>query len=103
MQVVGVDYSPPLLDAAARRVTAVRGSAFSLPFPRRSYDANSCMFVLDDYDAPTKLTAIDELVATTRSGGIVVLGGYAPDDERMGRRRAVVFNASGLPRSGENL
>jgi ubiquinone/menaquinone biosynthesis C-methylase UbiE len=48
-RVVGVDFSAPLLAAAAARaLSAAMASAFALPFGSASAAAVVCLFVLDD-------------------------------------------------------
>jgi ubiquinone/menaquinone biosynthesis C-methylase UbiE len=87
-RVVGVDFSAPLLAAAARRAASVAmASAFALPFRDGSVAAVVCLFVVDDYQASEKRRIVGELLRVSSAGAMVVLGAYAPSDERMGSRR----------------
>jgi ubiquinone/menaquinone biosynthesis C-methylase UbiE len=85
--VVGVDFSAPLLAAAAQRVASAMASALTLPFQDGSAGAAVCLFVMDDYPTSQKLRIVRELVRVSSAGAVVVLGAYAPADERMGSRR----------------
>jgi ubiquinone/menaquinone biosynthesis C-methylase UbiE len=62
-------------------------SAFALPFADRSVAAVACLFVMDDYQTPEKQRIAGELMRVSSAGGSVILGAYAPTDERMGDRR----------------
>jgi ubiquinone/menaquinone biosynthesis C-methylase UbiE len=87
-RVVGVDFSAPLLAAAVRRAASVAMAiAFALPFRDASAAAVVCLFVGDEYQTPEKRRIVGELVRVSSTGGVVVLGAYAPADDRMGWRR----------------
>jgi ubiquinone/menaquinone biosynthesis C-methylase UbiE len=87
-RVVGADFSAPLLAAAVCRAASVAmASAFALPFRDASAAAVVCLFVGDDYQTPEKRRIVGELVRVSSTGGVVVLGAYAPADDRMCCRR----------------
>jgi ubiquinone/menaquinone biosynthesis C-methylase UbiE len=87
-RVVGVDFSAPLLAAAARRAASVAmASAFALPFRDGSVAAVVCLFVVDDYQASEKRRIVGELLRVSSPDATVVVGAYSPGDERMGSRR----------------
>jgi len=86
--VVGLDYSESLLPEAAAYGPVARASLFALPIAARGCPAVACLFVLDDYEPSIKETALRVLASVVAPGGELVVGAYAPDDERMGTRRA---------------
>jgi SAM-dependent methyltransferase len=87
VNVIGVDFSGSLLARAKKRLRVTQGSVFALPVTDRAFAVVTCLFVLDDYDTTTKRAAICHLARAARVGGSIIVGGYAPDDERMGSRR----------------
>ncbi len=89
-RVIGLDWAQQLLDVARKHSPVVRGDAFALPFQAASAAAVTCLFVLDDYPSPEKEQVVQRLAAVLKPGGLLILAGYAPDDERMGARRSEV-------------
>jgi ubiquinone/menaquinone biosynthesis C-methylase UbiE len=87
-QLVGIDFSASLLATAQERMPVAQGSVFSLPIRDSAFAAVTCLFVLDDYPGDSKLRALRSLIDPIRPGGFLVVASYAPDDERMGTRRA---------------
>ena len=77
--VVGLDFSAPMLDearrkdaavACARRVTWVEGDAMSLPFPDASFDAVTVAFGLRNL--PSYPAALREMLRVLRPAGTLV-------------------------------
>jgi SAM-dependent methyltransferase len=91
---VGVDFSPSLLSRAKVRLPVAQASAFALPVRQRAFDVVVCLFVLNDYERKGKRDAIRQFGMAIRPHGLVVVAGYAPDDERMGSRRAEVSSST---------
>jgi SAM-dependent methyltransferase len=92
--VLGVDFSVSLLSQARGRLPVARASAFALPVRQGAFDAVVCLFVLDDYERRDKKDAIRQFGTAVRSRGLIVVAGYAPDDERMGTRRTEVSSST---------
>jgi ubiquinone/menaquinone biosynthesis C-methylase UbiE len=90
INVVGLDFSVSLLARARERLPVARASAFALPVRDKSVAVLACLFVLDDYAAAAKQEALSLFVRPVRRGGLLIVAGYAPDDDRMGRRRGEV-------------
>ena len=70
LRLTGVDPTPHLVDAAARRVpsaTAVRGSALDLPLPDASADVVVAPFSLKEW--PDRARGVAECVRVLRPGG----------------------------------
>ncbi len=87
--VVAVDLAASLLAGAAQRAVGVaKANALALPIRDRTVAAAVSLFVVDDYNADDKKQVVDELLRVSSPGGCVVLGAYAPTDERMGSRRS---------------
>jgi ubiquinone/menaquinone biosynthesis C-methylase UbiE len=87
---VGIDFSASLLARARERLPVARASAFALPLRDESIAVLACLFVLDDYDAAGTQHALSVFGRSVRPGGLLIVAGYAPDDDRMGPRRAEV-------------
>ncbi|MXP23919.1 methyltransferase domain-containing protein [Gordonia sp. HNM0687] len=73
---IGIDYSPSMLEQAARtnttdRTSYIRADAHAMPFPDNTFDTVTCLAAL--YLIPDPLPVIDELVRVTRPGGEVVI------------------------------
>jgi demethylmenaquinone methyltransferase / 2-methoxy-6-polyprenyl-1,4-benzoquinol methylase len=77
--VVGLDFSAPMLEAAIRkegeargdrRITWVEGDAISLPFPDASFDAVTVAFGLRNM--PSYFAALREMERVLRPGGTLV-------------------------------
>jgi demethylmenaquinone methyltransferase/2-methoxy-6-polyprenyl-1,4-benzoquinol methylase len=85
-RVVGVDFSPRMLQEARRRrpkLEWVEGDALSLPFPRASFDAATIAFGLRNLARPER--GLAEMARVVRPGGrLVVLEFLRPPRGPMG-------------------
>jgi len=70
-EVVGVDASPRLVEAARERHEAVLGDAAALPFGDASFDLVTMFMSLHDFDEPA--AAVAEAARVLRPGGHVCL------------------------------
>lgn len=86
-RVVGLDFSPGMLDGARRRspgMTWVEGDALALPFADGEFDAATIAFGLRNLADPTR--GLAEMARVVRPGGrMVVLEFLRPPDGRVGK------------------
>lgn len=87
-RVVGVDFSPRMIDELRRRATAegarnVEGAVMdsrSLDFPDASFDKAYCMFGFMFF--PDRTASFREILRVLRPGGRVLVGTWGPIDRR---------------------
>ncbi len=76
-EVIAIDQSGPMLDAASKRLTGVdnvrfvEGALESLPLDDDSVDLSICVLVVHHLESP--VSAFREMSRVTRSGGLVVI------------------------------
>lgn len=73
---VGMDFSPPLLETARANpqgVEVMLGDVRSIPAPDASFDGAYTVKVLQCLSEPERRTAVAELLRITAPGGVVVL------------------------------
>ena len=82
--VTGIDFTPGLLEQAARRAEAERvhidlmeGDAEALPFPDDAFD--TMISVVGVMFAPNQRQAAAELIRVCRPGGLVAVASWTPD------------------------
>jgi SAM-dependent methyltransferase len=79
-EVVGVDLSPAMVDAAARYssgVPFVCASALSLPFPGSSFDAVVLSLALHEHPEDERQQMVSEALRALRPGGALVVADYS--------------------------
>nr|MDO8097526.1 class I SAM-dependent methyltransferase [Candidatus Njordarchaeota archaeon] len=87
--IVGVDFSPPFLQLARKRMTIViERDIFDLRCQDGIADNIVSLFVIDDYKPGKKVEFFKEVYRLLRRRGRFFFGAYSPRDERMGTLRS---------------
>jgi SAM-dependent methyltransferase len=86
--IVGVDFSPPFLELARKRMAIViERDIFDLGCQDDIADNVVSLFVVDDYKPEKKIEFFEEIYRLLKRGGRFFFAAYSPRDERMGALR----------------
>lgn len=100
--IIGVDFSPSLLNSARRRMDTVwQQNIFDLQLAQNSVDNIASLFVIDDYPSETKCMFFKQVFSFLKPHGHFFFAAYSPKDERMGTQRDVIKAKTKAPDSIE--
>ena len=89
--IIGVDFSPSLLNSARRRMDTVwQQNIFDLQLANNSVDNIVSLFVIDDYPDEKKRMFFRQVCSFLKPHGHFFFAAYSPKDERMGTRREAI-------------
>lgn len=95
--IIGVDFSSPLLTLARTRMDTVwEQDIFKLCLPHGSVDNVISLFVIDDYPSERKQEFFGLVFRLLRAGGLFFFAAYSPHDDRMGRLRETINAKAGF-------